>query len=404
MDKLSFGAIAVVVFMIPWEEMAQIPGMRTLIFVAAALAFGLSLLGIVFRLSVKRLPAAMVFLALFVAWSFLSLSWSLNDEQTWIRSTTYLYLFLFAWMIWEFADSPIRQQWLMVAYLLGCCVCMAMQITAFALGTARGFRITGGEANVNNLATMLAIGIAMAAYLAARTSAKHKLLRNIYWAFIPTAGLSIFLTGSRGGVVALAIVVVMTMWAMRLGGWKAIVLFLLVVGAGAYYVPRILPSDLKERVTSTEVGTLAVRFNLWNAGITVWSERPLIGVGSGAFITATEGIANRPGVAHNTCIAILTENGAIGLALKLGAWSLLLLGVWAMPRQERLLWLTAFAVWAAVSLKGDLQTLKITWLLYAMIMAQARSLQAIHGKVPRVSAMYRRMVPVKPRYPEGFPP
>lgn len=131
-------------------------------------------------------------------------------------------------------------------------------------------------------------------------------LRNVLLA--GAAGLlvyGIYLTRSRGGTVALVIVV--WRFAVRRVGQIPALLLLVTLGAGAMALDfggRSLSTDLDE--SSSE------RIVAWTEGFEMLKEQPLLGVGYGGFVD------RHTLTAHNSLVLCFAETGLIGCFLWVG--------------------------------------------------------------------------------------
>lgn len=385
--RLVFFLLCVVTFLVPWEEILRIPGFKTLVFVASAAALAMASVAVVSRFRMKRLPLALVMLAVFVCWSFVSYLWSADPEATLSRVLTYLSLLLFTWLIWEFVDSRPKRLWLLRSYLLGCCVTLVLLFESYLASKSvfspasalEGLRYKGGGLDQNTLAFLLTVGIILAAYLATTTGTRWKIA---YWLFVLPASVGTLLTGSRAGTIGL---VASLGFALMISGFKSaksVMLFLVVVGCTAWLIPNVVPASLLQRVTQgTESHTFVLREEQWKLGLEMWNESPITGVGAGAFVTAAVARGGRAFVAHNTFVQILTDNGSVGLVLMLAVWCYLAVKAWRLPRQERLLWLGAGVAWAIAAMALSLEYAKITWFLYAWILVERPMASSAHAGI-----------------------
>jgi putative inorganic carbon (hco3(-)) transporter len=137
---------------------------------------------------------------------------------------------------------------------------------------------------------------------------------------------ALFLTSSRGGLIALAAALVV---AVLLGGRQRGRIFAGAVAAvlvTVLYFATLAPDAVRERVTQSDGGT--GRVDIWTVGWRMVESAPLQGVGSGNFTTASihhllepgailrdDFIVDTPKVAHNTYLGVLAELGIVGLAL-----------------------------------------------------------------------------------------
>ncbi|MCX6922536.1 MAG: O-antigen ligase family protein [Verrucomicrobia bacterium] len=114
----------------------------------------------------------------------------------------------------------------------------------------------------------------------------------------------------------------------------SIAMLVVILGAGAYFLPRSLPvqARFKQMVEGAERVENDVRFMLWRAALQVWQKNVWWGVGPGHYdyrfreVRPAE-VQLRPGWAHNDYLNVLAEWGITGTALVTSAWVLLGLGV-----------------------------------------------------------------------------
>jgi O-antigen ligase len=143
--------------------------------------------------------------------------------------------------------------------------------------------------------------------------------------------LTALYTGSRGGVVALAVMLIAAI--LFAGRWRGrVVLGSIVVASFALlYIFSLAPTDTKERILSSSQGEareLEPRTTLWEIGERMIRAHPITGVGAGNFSRAsrhyllepgalfrTDVVILSPSVTHNTYIQIGAETGLVGLGL-----------------------------------------------------------------------------------------
>jgi O-antigen ligase len=373
MRDLIFKLLCVVTFMVPLEDVLVIPGFSTWIFVISAVAMAMSLLVLISGKRLRSVSPVLLQLGVFVAWCCASLIWSVGPEATFFRVITYLSLLLFLWMISEFTDSKRQLLWVMRSYFLGCCVSLVMVLVAFvqhgefALDDTR-YSYSESSGNPNSLASQLDIAVIVAVYLAVNTKAKRRI---VYWVSIPLLCFGVLLSGSRTGTIALVIAISMSLQVAWRRGWRIGISVLLMIGCAVWMIGTYVPGALVERVTDMNEGsTLPLRQELWLLGMECWRTSPVTGVGAGAFVDAVVAKGSRSLVAHNTFVSILVETGIVGMGLMLAVWLLLAQKVWQLPRMERQFWLAIGCVSIVTWITGCREYAKITWLIYALIIAQ----------------------------------
>ncbi|MFZ1936092.1 MAG: O-antigen ligase family protein [Thermoguttaceae bacterium] len=386
MRNLAFIAICLVVFCIPWQEMAIFSEVLSVSFVLGGLTIFLSALAVVMNLRIRKLPPALVVLTLYVVVSTASMFWSMDFDISRGSAFTYLQVFVLAWLIYEFADTQGRLVWLMLSYIAGACLSLATMFLAVPGYVASWdvARVSGGGMNANDLAGTLCLAIIMAVYLAMASAGKGTLARKLLWGFVPCAAVGVCMTGSRMGILVLVGSLLIMAWQAKASGFKAIIILLVVAGGTAYYLPRFIESGVMERVAEgTEARSFQDRLVLWQSGLEYWASHPLQGCGLGCFPLAIAPKVPRPDVAHNTFVTVLVETGIVGFSLATLFGILVFSTIVRMPRQERVLWLGLFVVWGACAMVLTWDYRKDTWFLYGLVMAHyavVRSQQLLQPK------------------------
>lgn len=187
-------------------------------------------------------------------------------------------------------------------------------------------RATGTIGDPNELASVLLVGLALGAGIAI---GRNRLppLRLIAALAVPLCAAGVFLSLSRGGLVALgALMIAGTIFA---GRWRIAITAMLTVVAigGVVYFTQLAPLPARERVSAAGGGT--GRTDLWTVAWRMVQAHPLNGVGVGNFPNTSADYTLRPGVivrtdlifnqqpfvTHNTYLQILAETGIPGLLL-----------------------------------------------------------------------------------------
>ncbi|GIE78713.1 hypothetical protein Aph02nite_46630 [Actinoplanes philippinensis] len=225
----------------------------------------------------------------------------------------------------------------------------------------------GGGPNV--FIRIMILGMITSLYLYLRSGEKV-----IWLAPIPAFLFGAIASGSRGGIVALAITVTVALLAIRpridferIAKPLALVAVLgtiLVITAGpsiaGYVQSRFVEATLGQGYASS-------RDVLFQMALGIFLQRPILGTGLNGFHTVTDlGFGER--YVHNLPLSIAAEGGAVGLALLVAAWA----GLWrayvAVPPAERSLEARVAAycgifVGAAGLFSGDYYDARLMWIL-----------------------------------------
>lgn len=329
-------------------------------------------------------PAFLLVLIFFVGWAAVSVAWADDSGAALDATTRYLpnaMLFLIV-----FAGVRTRKQllWVVGSLVVGAVVAAVYGMIAGAPQDDPG-RVAIG--NANETAASLVVGGTLAAALAFALRGKP-VLRLLTTIAVPLCVFAVFLTLSRGGLVALgaSLVAAIVMAGRRRGvvlGVAAAAVLATVIYFGAF-----APAEARDRVLDVNGGT--GRTDIWTVGWRMVEDRPLLGVGAGNFPVAsihyllepgalmrTDFIVDNPKVAHNTYLNVLAEMGVVGLALFLAIialplwWAARAVGVAARAGDRQLEILARAMVVVIVGLLaadffGSRQYTKQLWLLLSL--------------------------------------
>jgi len=276
-------------------------------------------------------PAVSLVLGLFLGWVALSGLWA---ESTSLVVTAFA-RYLLNVILFLIVFSAVRDRRAATIVITGF---LAGAVAAGAYGllfegaavTAYEGRLTGTDLDPNQLASVLIAGMALSVGLAVGQKGKPG-------AQLITLGaggfcfLAAMLTGSRGGIVALA---AMLLAAIVLGGrWRPRVAVLSILAAllAVFYIGALAPAAIRDRIkttTETQQTNVEGRATLWKVGQRMVRAHPLNGVGADNFQTSSRHYLLQPGavyrsdviiltpqVAHNTYLQIAAELGLVGLFL-----------------------------------------------------------------------------------------
>jgi O-antigen ligase len=364
-----------------------LPGVGTITRLFGLCALALAALTTVVEGRVRKPDAIFLFAIVFTFLAALSLLWTVSVSATFQRLWTYIQLLGAVWMIREFARSHERQQALLLAYCLGAIIPIVAAINNFTANSASQTRFAMAGFNANDLGLTLAIGLAMAWHLALRLRGWIRGIPVIYLVFAP---IVILLTGSRGSVLAATVALSIVPLTFRQWSLQSVFLVGVAMVAAIAGASVAVPDGTWDRIGTIETeltggGTMTGRTEIWKAGLEIFPERPLLGVGAGAFGPAIERAFNLDYTPHNTPLAILVEHGAIGFlafAALLGACATTIA---RFPRAERILWGAVMLCWLVGGLSVHWHYRKVTWLLFGLLAAQGcpkvASLHAVRKRI-----------------------
>jgi len=371
MRTIAFWLSLLLIFMIPWENMVTIgesaaTGARLIGLMVAAFWFGT----VVFTGKFRKPHLFHVAIYLFVMWNVMSIFWSVDVGGTLARLVTYFQLAVLVLVLWDLYTTSTALKAGLQAYVLGAYVAIGSTVANYLADTdASTLRYAATGFNVNDLGVILALGVPAAWYLtfSETTSRKAYLLRLLNYAYLPAAALGILLTASRGALIAALPAFLFVIWSLKRLSVIRRVLILAALILALLTLQSFVPQTSFERLAtlrnSTGLSALGIRVDIWSQGIAVFSEHPLLGVGSGAFRSAIE--LNKS--AHNFVLSLLVEVGIIGFGLFA---VILAMAVYYASHQERLrsrMWMTILLVWVLGAASHNWVDKKQTWLLLSLV-------------------------------------
>lgn len=264
--------------------------------------------------------------------------------------------------------------WLLVAgaiYLLA----------ALSAGAGLGGRFSafGGGPNVF-VRVMVLAAIAALYFGTARRS------RLVFLILLPAFMVGAVLSGSRGGLVAAAVVGVVGTWpvAKRMST-RAKLLVLVTGGAAALAAPKLIGAELNllvvDRYSQLTSGQLrnSDRSHIATLAIDLWHRSPIVGNGLDSFY-ALGGSAQYVGHPHNLLLAVTAEGGLVATALLAAALGSFF---WAATRQRPVATDALFALLAAGCIlvasmfSGDYYDSRFMW--FFLVLAVAHVMKARNG-------------------------
>lgn len=381
MSKAAFAALWLFAFVIPFELFIRFEEFGTMGRLVGVVAFGVGLVNVVLHGRLRPLAPFHVLTLFFVLWAGLSAFWTLDVDETRERVWTYAQLAFMVWLIWELAPSRERQLDLLQAYVLGCYVSVMDTMMKFLQGieqqTGR-FAATGF--NPNDLGFTLVLAIPMAWCLALiRPKGILAWVNRLYVVF---GMIAVILTASRGSFIPAFVALLIIPWtltklrmrsrvAICVGGAAAVVLI-------AAFVPETSWDRLSTASSEIESGSFNERGDIWRSGLEALVDRPLHGVGAGAYSVAIEPILGWGRPAHQTFLSVLVGQGIVGLALWLAMFAAAFLPVLRMPVVERKLWIVILMTLGIGLQVRTWDYRKPLWLILGVL--------AAHGVSTRVAA------------------
>jgi O-antigen ligase len=234
-----------------------------------------------------------------------------------------------------------------------------------------GFRThwRGPYADPNRLAMALVAVLPFALHGA--LTARRRGARALFWGVAAAQIAAVVLTHSRSGSVAAGVAILLALARGRGGAARALVVGLALAGGLVLLAPQTFWQRSATLANLEGDESVAGRENAWKVLGVIVDERPLTGVGAGAFIQAWGHFAPleagaRRYIAHNVLLEIVGELGVLAFALFCVFSGWLLLRLW-IAGADPLVGPEARAIFAALA--GYLVTemangYSLSWFLY----------------------------------------
>ena len=372
MKYLAYLMSLALIFVIPWENSVEVRNIGTISRFIGLVTAGTWLLAVVFEGNMRRPTLYLGLVTAFVAWNALSLFWSIDPSTTVRVVFTYVQLLVLTFLLWDLYRTQAAIRAALQAYVLGAWIAIASLISNLALGRHGAVnRYTVEGFNADHAGLLLVIGMPIAWGLAMLMSTQRRggILRWLNLAYMPAAFLGVALTATRTALITTIPAILFAVASLaRLSPGRRLVIGLLAV-AGVVAILPLVPKTSVERflTTGTEIstGTLGGRGHIWKTGLRTYSQRPVLGVGAGAFKAAV-GIGK---VAHNAFISILVELGIVGIALFLGIVGIAFAQALKHPPWGARFWLTLLVIWVLGASSLSWENKKLTWLVLTLTAA-----------------------------------
>ncbi|MEA2712277.1 MAG: hypothetical protein QOK27_238 [Gemmatimonadales bacterium] len=385
MNKIAYAALWVFVFSMPWENLIVISGVGAISRLFGMVAFSVALITAVVSARIRRLHALHVLSVLFVMWAAVGLMLFQVGTDVPKKFYTYVQLIMVLWIIWELAPTRQRALGLLTAYVFGAYVAALNTIMVYRTEAGLERRFSAEGFDPNDLAMTLVLALPMAWYLG--MTYHRPILRWICRGYLPIGLFAIALTGSRGGMVAGLVglmIVPFTMTRLSPAKLAGAVFVIAISGAVAVaYTPDIIIKRLGSTGTQIESGTMGGRTTIWMAGAKAFVQRPLTGYGSGSFAPAIRPILGYPRVSHNSYLTVLVEQGLVGFLLYIGMFFAVLFSALRLPLLERRFAVILLATLAIAMLPLAWEDQKAAWFTLAAVLALAQGWGAgVRGDAP----------------------
>ena len=297
-------------------------------------------------------------------WATASMMWALQAATAETNAERLIEGLVLIFVVYGSVRSVADLRLVLWAFMAGALLAAVYGLIHGSTNPNAATRLSGGIGDPNELAAALvpSIAFAVALYATARRRSGRVLVVGCAAVVCP----ALFLTQSRGGLLAFTAMVVVTVLFERRLRARALVLAAVVASVGVAYFTLFASASAAARIQSPGDGT--GRVDLWSVAMSMARNHPLAGVGMGNFPAAapayTPGsislprfdlILFTPEVTHNTYLQTLAELGVVGLTVLAGlTGGALVVAVRAIRRApdapEEAAWLARATVIAAVGM------------------------------------------------------
>jgi len=377
----------ILIFTIPFKEAIAIPGIGSVSLIVGALVIPLWLFTVLATGKIRKPSPFVISAIVFFLWNFASLIWTLEGDKTMDRAMAFIRMAFLVWFIWDLFTTRAGILRGFQAYILGAWVSIGSIIFNFINGVeayrnANG-RVSASGFDTNEIGLILAMGMPIAWYLIiAKDYKPHSatILRYINYAYIPATLFAIFLTASRGSLIATFPALLFVIGTFnRLGRFQRIIIGIMIVAA-LFVLQGYIPESSLERISTTgqelSSSDLNGRTDIWRDGFDIFADHIFLGTGAGTFRAVIES-GKAP---HNTALALLADLGIIGFLLFGLTVAFCAVNVLHAEREEGRMWISFLLIWFLGSMVSNWEHKNLTWLLFSMIGAST-NLPATAGAI-----------------------
>ena len=311
-------------FLLPYDSISSVgPAGQTLTFIAGAAVLAVLLGTTLVKKDLQRPPRQALWWTLFVVWAGTTSLWALDWEVASSRIVTAVSLLVLFLVVLSANLSRKELKTVSMFAVAGAAIASIYTIRQFFGGglnyhdEIRGSLMAGSKATDPNAfaaSLLLPLSLATTGFLA-----PGRWLTRLAWlAVTATIGLGILVTGSRGAMVAVAVMIVFYIYTRQVSRLMTIPLV-----ASFVALLFLMPAAFFTRMASTADSGGAGRTVVWQGGLVAFERYPLIGAGLNNFPLAyRENVGSAPlyhgsyvSGAHNTYLEIAVELGLVGLIL-----------------------------------------------------------------------------------------
>ena len=334
------------------------------------------------RIGVSRSALLLAMLS-FLAWAGICVLAAFDAGEGLVQFTSYLQMILSAIMFNSVVKSPRQLRGIQVGFIAWTVVATLVAIAMYYAGATRV--AIGFVGNRNLLALYINLAVVCALMIIPSSPRLGQIGLTLS---LPILFLGLALTLSRTGIILLGMAMVVVWYRLARHQGMLILLVSATTLVGLVY---LLPSAFWQRTETIlpaierREDTFGLRMRIWAVGVRMIEDHPIMGVGPGNFISASQRYARgeilgRGLAAHNVYVCVAAETGLVGLGAFLAVVGLGLMNVRRAFRRARDhgdggLALGAIGIemmiWIMLGqgITGDVVLLKCFWLLFGLSLA-----------------------------------
>ena len=269
--------------------------------------------------------------AAYASWALASGLWTQSLDGTVFSLASLVIALIYMLAVATLLNSVVELRRVLYVLAIGAFVSGLVAIGSYLGGSEA--RTAAGKGDPNFFAALQIVALAPILVCAAET--RNRWLRAFLYATVAVIVVSIFTSLSRGGLLALGVVLLLALLFparsfFRSRGQKAVIV--LVLAAGVAVALQSTEGALTARLSEVEAKGGSGRLNHWHAAWTLIEDHPALGVGFGSYIgLSNDLLLSTPGTdlthyklrpngseVHNTYLSTTAELGIPGLVLLLG--------------------------------------------------------------------------------------
>jgi putative inorganic carbon (hco3(-)) transporter len=320
--------LGIYAFLLPFDTLSAVgPGGLTLTSIAGA-ALAAVLLGTAMaKKKLERPPGSCWWWGLLVAWAAVTVLWALDWKPTTTRNLTTAIMLLLLYLV-ALSTNITRRELRTVSLfaVAGACVAAIYTIFQFYHGAnyhdeIRGSLMAGDKAadpNYFAATLLLPLSLAVSGFLT-----PGRWLARLPWLVVAAIiAFGILVTGSRGAMVAVVVMILFYMYARHVSRLMTVPLVAIFVALSFF-----MPDSFFTRMGTTAESGGSGRLVVWQTGLVAFERYGLVGAGFNNFgVAYRENVGSAPlwnhtyvSGAHNSYLEVAVEMGIVGLVLVLAA-------------------------------------------------------------------------------------